>query len=137
METMTNNTQTESIAYQTASDLFTQLKGIEEHYENLLKSLSIQDKKICDIEHFIEITDGLNAAKGFNMYKMLREELKTRREIKDQIYEMKPIMDKLKLRDIIEQENQILSSIRDRGEQMERRTYKTRVMKDVFGSKIE
>lgn len=58
--------------------------SIIEYNENLNSSLSQVDKEICDIEHYIEFTV-LSAAKGYQVYRMLRDRLLNRRSIKDEM----------------------------------------------------
>lgn len=52
--------------------------------ERLRRDLSNVDLEICDIEHYIEFF-ALDAAKGYKAYRMLKERLKRRRHIKDEI----------------------------------------------------
>lgn len=52
--------------------------------EQLRRELSNVDLEICDIEHYIEFF-ALDAAKGYKAYRMLKERLKRRRHIKDEI----------------------------------------------------
>ena len=52
--------------------------------EQLRRELSNVDLEICDIEHYIEFF-ALDAAKGYKAYRMLKERLKRRRHIKDEM----------------------------------------------------
>lgn len=52
--------------------------------EQLRRELSSVDLEICDIEHYIEFF-ALDAAKGYKAYRMLKERLKRRRHIKDEM----------------------------------------------------
>ena len=63
------------------SKLYSDLKT---HGENLNDQLSRIDREICDIEHYIEFF-ALDAAKGYKAYRMLKERLKRRRFIKDEM----------------------------------------------------
>ena len=54
------------------------------HGDRLREQLSKVDLEICDIQHYIEFFS-LDAAKGYKAYKMLKERLIRRREIKDEI----------------------------------------------------
>ena len=52
--------------------------------EQLRRDLRNVDLEICDIEHYIEFF-ALDAAKGYKAYRMLKERLKRRRHIKDEM----------------------------------------------------
>jgi hypothetical protein len=67
------------------SDSQNKLYAELQHYGLLLKDrLSEVDLEICDIQHYIEFFS-LDAAKGYKAYRMLKERLKRRREIKDEM----------------------------------------------------
>lgn len=63
------------------SKLYVDLKN---HAEYMNIQLSVVDREICDIEHYIEFF-ALDAAKGYKAYRMLKERLKRRRYIKDEM----------------------------------------------------
>ena len=50
----------------------------------LCQELSLVDKELCDIIHYIEFCN-LNAAQGYKAYKMVKERRILRRKIKDEI----------------------------------------------------
>ena len=127
----------ESTAYNAAVEIFEQLNELQEYYDELRHAQSNADQKISDIHHFIEISDNLNAADGYNMYKMLREVLRERREIKDQVAEMRPVMESINPERILKSEKSVVNNIRKQHSNRENRTYRTRVMKEVFGKRIE
>lgn len=52
-----------------------------ERKQNLLKDLSVADRKIADINHYIEFSQ-LGVVEGYKAYRLLRNTLKERREIK-------------------------------------------------------
>lgn len=54
------------------------------YQEQLRNDLSLVDKEICDIQHYIEFFS-LDAAKGYKMYRMLKERLIRRRSIKEEL----------------------------------------------------
>lgn len=67
------------------------LKGLNRNMSELLGksktlnvSLSVVDKEIVDLEHYIELSY-LNAAEGYKAFKMLQDKLIQRRHIKDQM----------------------------------------------------
>lgn len=60
--------------------------------EELTKSLHSVELEINDIQHFIELTDGLNAAEGYKAYRLLRQRLQYRRQIKDEMMKMDYMM---------------------------------------------
>lgn len=127
----------ESMAYNAAVEIFEQLNELQEYYDELRHAQSNADQKISDIHHFIEISDNLNAADGYNMYKMLRNVLRERREIKDQLAEMRPVMESINPERILKSEKSVVNNIRKQHSNRENRTYRTRVMKEVFGKRIE
>lgn len=55
---------------------------LENLCRNYEKRLSSVDKEINDIYHFIEFTE-LDAYRGWKAYKLLKDKLRKRREIKD------------------------------------------------------
>lgn len=66
----------------------TELKNIQEdintYFSELNNELSIVDKEIVDIEHYIEFYN-FSASQGYNAYKMLQERFIKRREIKNKL----------------------------------------------------
>ena len=65
--------------------------NITERKTELYESLSAIDSEISDINHYIELVDGLNAYQGYLAYRMLRQKLRQRRQIKDEILISKTI----------------------------------------------
>lgn len=57
---------------------------IKERRTELNHRLSMVDKEICDIRHYIEFYT-FNASKGYKLCKMLKDKLIERREIKDEL----------------------------------------------------
>lgn len=53
--------------------------------DELISMLQKSDLSICDIEHCIELQDDMNASDGYIMYRMMRSELRKRREIKNEL----------------------------------------------------
>lgn len=77
-------------------DLFDKLadfdSGKESCRKQLLDDLSVADQEISDIYHFIELNQ-LNVCEGYKAYKMLRDTLLSRRQIKNKLY----ILDQLSM----------------------------------------
>ena len=59
-------------------------KKLYVYEENLKAELSYIDREICDIQHYIEFFS-LDAAKGYKAYRLLKERLAKRREIKNEL----------------------------------------------------
>ena len=57
---------------------------LQQYGASLKDKLSQVDMEICDIQHYIEFFS-LDAAKGYKAYRMLKERLVRRREIKDEM----------------------------------------------------
>lgn len=66
---------------ETQCDLY---KRLTQYGEYLRRQLSNVDLEICDIQHYIEFFS-LDAAKGYKAYRMLKERLERRRNIKDEM----------------------------------------------------
>lgn len=58
------------------------INNIAEMQTIMSAELSKIDKEIVDINHYIEF-ENLNASQGYKAYKMLKERLRARREMKD------------------------------------------------------
>ena len=59
-------------------------QDLKRYGEQLSYELSQVDLEICDIEHYIEFFT-LDAARGYKAYRMLKERLERRREIKEEM----------------------------------------------------
>ena len=87
----------------------------------LSDELSTYDRKVTDIEHYIEFNVGkLNARDGYKAYKLLQDVLVERRKVKD----------KMALTDDIE-------NIHERVKELEERRYEPRELKYLFDQKGE
>lgn len=126
-----------------ATELFDTISIIKNEWENLANELSETDKKILDVEHYIEISKSLNAAQGYNAYKLLKDVLEERRHIKDQIDEMRPLMRTIQQSNLNEQKamGSLYQSIKDRNRisknEAENRKYNVRVLTEIFGETIQ
>ena len=123
---------------QSAKSIFEQLELLQDYWEDLRNQQSKIDLAIQDIEHFIEISDNLNAAEGYNTYKMLRDLLRKRRDNKNTMSELKVLIDNLQPRNLVKSKDKVITEIKKKatfnnGDKF----YRTRVLKDIFGDKIK
>lgn len=93
-------------------------------YIQLKSELDMVSKEITDIYHAIEFYD-LDTPKGYQVYKMLQERLRKRRNIKDEIYKIEVIRDsKIGKKSIGKAESKL--------NHMEQRSYVPRVLQELF-----
>lgn len=90
----------------------------------LCQELSLVDKELCDILHYIEFCN-LNAAQGYKAYKMVKERRILRRKIKDEI----SILDSILGQKVSQTAKNAIQKI---AENMDKRTYEPRVLKELF-----
>lgn len=90
----------------------------------LCQELSLVDKELCDILHYIEFCN-LNAAQGYKAYKMVKERRILRRKIKDEI----SILDSILGQKVLQTAK---NAIQKTAENMDKRTYEPRVLKELF-----
>lgn len=90
----------------------------------LCQELSLVDKELCDILHYIEFCN-LNAAQGYKAYKMVKERRILRRKIKDEISILDSILDQKVLQTAKD-------TIQKTAEKMDKRTYEPRVLRELF-----
>jgi len=118
------------------------INAIYEHRKELNSQLSIVDKKRMDVEHVMELSQDKNASEGYNLYKMMREVLRERRLIKDEMDELEVSVVYLKSKCIGSENNmtKVIESVNNKiklHDQDEKiRTYQVRVMTEVFGDTI-
>ena len=94
------------------------------HKRELLNNrLSMADKEISDLYHYIEFTDRLNAYQGWLLFKMLQDALRMRRKVKRELEVITKICDG--------NGQPIIDRIRDG----ENQTYHPRVLHDLFRRK--
>ncbi len=92
----------------------------------LSDALSTYDRKITDVEHYIEFNAGkLNACDGYKAYKLLQDVLVERRKVKDELQILQVVKDKMALPDDIE-------NIHARVQELESRRYEPREFKHLF-----
>ena len=93
----------------------------------LSDELSTYDRKVTDIEHYIEFNVGkLNARDGYKAYKLLQDTLVERRKVKDELQILQVVKDKMALSEDIE-------NIQEKVEKLEGRKYEPRELKYLFG----
>ena len=90
----------------------------------LCQELSLVDKELCDILHYIEFCN-LNAAQGYKAYKMVKERRILRRKIKDEISILDSILDQ-------KVSQTAKNTIQKTAEKMDKRTYEPRVLRKLF-----
>lgn len=97
----------------------------------LSDELSTYDRKVTDIEHYIEFNVGkLNARDGWKAYKLLQDTLVERRKVKDELQILQVVKDKMALTEDIE-------NIHERVKELEERRYEPRELKYLFDQKGE
>ena len=69
------------------------IESVRERKLALQEQHSVIEKEIMDIEHYIELSDGLNAYQGWLAYMTLRKRLKIRRQVKDEITVLSDVED--------------------------------------------
>lgn len=92
--------------------------------DKLVDQLSVVDREICDILHYIEFCN-LNAAQGYKAYKMIKERRIRRRSIKNELQVLDIILGK-RISETATDE------IQKAVEGMDKRKYEPRVMKELF-----
>lgn len=129
----------ESDAFKIANEMYNQLEKVQNFYNHLREEQSKVDLAISDVEHFVEISSNLNAAEGYNTYKMLRSLLRRRREIKDTISELRPLINSARPNDILKYKDNTLREVQEQAKinSSEDRHYNTRILTKIFGDKIQ
>lgn len=99
----------------------------EERRRELLDCLSNTDKNLSNILHKIELEDDMNACMGFMQYKKIRECLRRRRIVKDEMYILDVILAKPTGEYKIPSSQKILGSVKH----LENRVFKVRETEDI------
>lgn len=127
-------------ALEYANELFEKTEEIKSQWKELNNKLSIADQKVGDIEHFIEFNNSLNAAQGYQIYKLLKEVLEERRIIKNQINEFSVIYHFVKENYDNNKKKSLIRSITDRNNvhnnEAENKKYRVRVLTEIFGDTL-
>ena len=92
--------------------------------EELLNQLSLVDKELCDINHYIEFCN-LNAAQGYKAYKMIKDRRIKRRSIKNELQVLEIILGK-------RTSETATDEIQRAVEGMDKRKYEPRVLNELF-----
>ena len=126
-----------------ANELFNLAEDVRLHWKDLHNRLSIADQKRSDVEHFIEINPNLNASQGYNAYRLLKEVLEERRDIKNKIDELKPMLDFVNASQLTNTAKkkslyQSITARRDNNSNdAENKIYRVRILTDIFGDIIK
>ena len=99
----------------------------EERRRELLDCLSNTDKNLSNILHKIKLEDDMNACMGFMQYKKIRECLRRRRIVKDEMYILDVILAKPTGEHKIPSSQKILGSVKH----LENRVFKVRETEDI------
>lgn len=100
---------------------------LKQYRLNLNHMLSEVDKEICDIMHYIEFYN-LDAAKGYKMYKMLKDCRLRRRKIKDEYEKVGAAITVLANEDLIEKMKTALKQMKG----LDNRLYTPRILTELF-----
>ena len=125
-----------------ANQLKSSFDEVFAYRRELGENLSLVDKKRSDVEHFMEISQDKNASEGYALYKMLREILRERREIKNEIDELDILIKWIREKGIAENHNlgktitEVESKIAHNSSEESAKSYRVRVLTEVFGSKL-
>ena len=112
------------------------VEEIKEIKLKLSEEQSILDQKVLDIQHYIE-SRNLNAVEGYKAYKLLQETLKERRMVKNRASEIDPIYSALINTKLNNKAAEIQKKVVEIHNRNDKSGYNVRVMKDVFGKRIE
>lgn len=84
-ETATSSMSSNSEEFiKTVNSIISNYNYLISRKKSLSKELSIIDKKLIDLTHYIEFTE-LNACEGYKAYKLMHEITKQRREVKNEL----------------------------------------------------
>ena len=126
-----------------ADELFNLAEEVRLNWKDLHNRLSIADQKKNDVEHFIEINPNLNASQGYSAYRLLKDVLEERRDIKNKIDELKPMLDFVNASQLTNpvKKDKLYQSITARRDnnrnESENKVYRVRILTDVFGDVIK
>lgn len=96
----------------------------ENRRTKLCDSLSSTDKEITDIQHYIEFSD-LDADESLKVYQMLKERLKSRRNIKNELSILRQLVD-------CKMETSMLDDILIAISELDNKKYVPRVLTELF-----
>lgn len=101
------------------------IQSTEQRKEALLIDLSNVDKEISDINHYIEFGGKFNAYQGWLAFNMLRNRLKKRRKIKDELHILMQLGE-------CKVNSTMLAEIKDSIVSLDTRKYQPRILKELF-----
>ena len=101
------------------------VSDLEARKEYLNNSLSDIDKEIVDIQHFIEFGDNFNAYQGWLAFSLLRNRLKQRRKIKDELHIVMQLSE-------CKINSSMISDVKDSIHKMAERIYTPRRLTSLF-----
>ena len=105
-------------------DITSQLR---QYRSNLSYMLSQVNKEICDIMHYVEFFN-LDAARGYKVYKMLKERRIRRRHIKDEFEKVSAVIQAMGDEPFMQRMNTCLRQM----EGLDHRQYEPRVLVELF-----
>lgn len=110
----------------TEIDKFTDfVQDAEQRKETLLNALSDVDKEISDINHYIEFGGKFNAYQGWLAFNMLRNRLRKRRKIKDELHILMQLGE-------CKVNSEMLTEIKNSIGNLDTREYQPRILKELF-----
>ena len=119
------NTDSQISKWQDGLEKFTDfIIESETRKSELLESMSNIDKEVVDIEHYIELNN-LNACQGFLAYKMLRNRLRKRRKIKNELQVLSQLGN-------CKIDSAMMKDVQDAIKLLEHKKYTPRVLVDLF-----
>lgn len=106
-------------------------RSVISRFEDNERLQSDSEAETQDLLHYIELSENMNAAEGFGMYKKLTTIRRTRRDCKNEIDLLRPVYDFLKSSDLITQLEQLQGKCRLSKQAINGRQYtlRTDVMK--------
>lgn len=125
-----------------ANSLFNTTDEIKEEWRELNENLKRAEQKQCDVYHYIEFST-LNAAQGYNAYRLLKEVLEERREIKNKMDEMRIALDFVNSTKLTNGEQRQKTRYRITKAHdlntvdIENKIYNVRTMTDLFGETMQ
>lgn len=110
----------------TEIDKFTDfVQDAEQRKKTLLNALSNVDKEISDINHYIEFGNKFNAYQGWLAFNMLRNRLRKRRKIKDELHILIQLGE-------CKVNSEMLTEIKNSIGNLDAREYQPRILKELF-----
>ena len=99
------------------------LTSVKKRYEDNQRVQKENEDKTQDILHFIELSENMNASRGFSMYRKMSVVRRERRNCKSENDLLQPIYDFITANPIIDQLSQVQGKCRTTKEVVSRRRY--------------